>query len=453
MSELTETDSPQYQPGQLKEIVHSILKEAAESGASAAEAGISIESGLNVTVRMGEVETVEHNRDKGMGVTVYFGKRKGTSSTTDFSPKALEDTVRAACSIARYTAEDEFSGLADARLMATDIPDLDLCHPWKLSMDEAVDMATRCEAAARELDARIINSEGATLSSHQAYRAYANSHGFCGGYASTSHSLSCAVIGQDADGQGGMQRDYWYDVSRDRSQLDSAESIGQTAARRTLRRLNGRRIRTMQTPVIFAADIANGFWGHFISAIRGSSLYRQSSFLLDHLGKQVFSDNIHIQEQPHLKGAMGSAPFDSEGVATRQRLLVEDGILQGYVLDSYSARKLGMTSTGNAGGVHNLLIRPGEHDLEGLLKEMDTGLLLTEVMGQGVNIVTGDYSRGATGFWVEAGEIQYPVEEITVAGNLKELFMSVAAVGNDVETRSNIRTGSVLVDGMTVAGE
>jgi PmbA protein len=438
------------QPAELESLVQQILDEAKRLGASASEAGVSLEAGLSVTVRLGEVETLEYHRDRGVGVTVYFGQRKASASTSDFTPKAVRETVRAACDIARYTSEDDCAGLADAALMARDIPDLDLCHPWDVDATRAIEIAQRCEAAARTADERISNSEGATLSSHQGLRVYGNSHGFSGGYPSTRHSLSCSVIaGQDEQ----MQRDYWYTVARRHEEMEAAEQVGSIAAERTLRRLGGRKLGTRQVPIMFAAELATGLFRSFTGAIRGSSLYRKSSFLLDHLGKQVFPDFVHIHEQPHLRGALGSAPFDSEGVATRARDLVADGVLQGYVLDSYSARKLGMQTTGNAGGVHNLSVDSGALGFEALLREMNTGLLVTELMGQGVNMVTGDYSRGAAGFWVENGVIQYPVEEITIAGNLKDMFMAIVAIGNDIERRGNIRCGSVLIERMTVAGE
>lgn len=438
------------QPAELEALVKQVLDEAGKLGASSAEAGVSLEAGLSVTVRLGEVETLEYHRDRGVGVTVFFGQRKGSASTSDFAPHAVRETVRAACDIARYTSEDSCAGLADAALMAQDIPDLDLCHPWAIDAAGAIEIAQRCEAAARDADTRISNSEGATLSSHQGLRVYGNSHGFLGGYPSTRHSISCSVIAGREDQ---MQRDYWYTVARRHEEMEDAAQVGRMAAERTLRRLNGRKLGTCQVPVIFAAEIATGLFRSFIGAVRGSSLYRKSSFLLDHLGKPVFPDFVHIHEQPHLRGALGSAPFDSEGVATQARDLITGGVLQGYVLDSYSARKLGMQTTGNAGGTHNLTIDTGALDFAALLQEMGTGLLVTELMGQGVNMVTGDYSRGAAGFWVENGVIQYPVEEITIAGNLKDMFKSIVAIANDVERRGNIRTGSVLIERMTVAGE
>jgi PmbA protein len=432
-------------------VVEHVLAEAKKSGASAAEAGFNINQGLSVTVRLSEVETVEHTRDKGMGVTVYFGQRTGSASTTDFSPEALRETVRAACTIAKYTAEDDCSGLADAERLARDFPDLDLYHPWNPSMEQAIEQARTAETVARHVDPRITNSEGASLSTHEGLEVYGNSHGFLGTVAATRHSLSVSVIAQD---KGGMQRDYWYTTARQQQGLESPEAVGREAARRSLRRLGSRQLSTRECPVLFEAPVASSVLSHFVSAVRGASLYRQASFLLDGLGKPVFADFVRIHEQPHLKGAAGSTAFDGEGVATRARDLVRNGILEGYVLDSYSARKLKMTTTGNAGGVHNLTIDPGPDnlDLAGLLRHMHTGLLVTEMIGFGVNIVTGDYSRGAAGFWVENGEIAYPVEEITIAGNLREMFRHIRVAGNDVDTRGNLRSGSILIENMTVAG-
>ncbi len=438
-----------HNDAQLQELVHNILAEARAQGASAAEAGVSIETGLSVNVRLGEVETLEYNRDKGLGVTVYFGQRKGSANTSDFTPEAVRETVRAACGIAKYTAADEYSGLADAQLMAQDIPDLDLCHPWDINAEQAIELASECEGVARRLDARITNSEGASVSSHQGYRVYGNSHGFIGAYPSTRHSLSCAVMGGEGES---MQRDYWFSVARNSAELDSATEVGRRAAERTLRRLNGRRLSTCQSPVIFSAEVATGLLSHFISAIRGGALYRKATFLLDHLGKPVFPDFVHIHEAPHIKKGLGSAPFDNEGVATQARDIVQGGILQGYVLDSYSARKLNMSTTGNAGGVHNLTLESGALGFDELVKKMDRGLVVTELLGMGVNTVTGDYSRGAAGFWVEGGTVQYPVEEITIAGNLKDMFRRFVAVGSDVDTRGNLRSGSILIENMTVAG-
>jgi PmbA protein len=431
-------------------LMEDALREARALGASAAEVGASLEAGLEVAVRMGEVETLEHHRDRALGVTLYFGTRKGSASTTDFSPRSLAETVRAAAHIARHTAEDDCAGLADAALLARDIPDLDLFHPWAIGPDQAIAQATECESAARGLDARITNSEGASLSTHSGLRAYANSDGFCAGYRSSRHSLSCAVIGQDGEG---MQRDYWYSVSRDAGALEAPASVGRHAAERTLARLNPRRLSTRKAPVLFDANVAGSLIGHLLSAVRGGSLYRKASFLLDHLGKPVFPAFVRLHEAPHLRGALGSAPFDHEGVATRARDLVAGGVLQGYVLDSYSARKLGMQTTGNAGGVHNLTVEPGAEGLDALLKRMGTGLLVTELLGHGVNTVTGDYSRGAAGFWVESGVPAYAVDEVTVAGNLRGMFMNLVAAGKDLDLRGNIRCGSLLISEMTIAGE
>jgi PmbA protein len=439
----------QERQGRLEQLVNDLLSEARQQGATAAEAGVSSDAGLSLTVRMGVPETIEHTRDNGLGVTVYFGQRKGSASTSDLSPQAVKETVEAACNFAKYTSEDPCSGLADADMMATELPDLDLYHPWDLPVDEAIEQATRCESAAREEDSRIINSEGATLNTHSGVHVYGNSHGFIGGYPSSRHSLSCAVVGKEGEN---MQRDYWYTLSRLSGELDSAESVGRIAAQRTVSRLGARRLPTQQAPVLFQADVAVGLLRSFISAIRGSALYRKASFLLDHLDQQIFPDFVQIHEEPRLLRGLASAAYDNEGVATVNRTYISDGVLQSYVLDSYSARKLGLQTTGNAGGVRNLRIGCGTLDRAALLTKMDRGLLVTELMGQGVNMVTGDYSRGAAGYWVENGEIQYPVEEITIAGNMKEMFMGLQEVGSDVETRSSVQTGSWLIDHMMIAG-
>lgn len=433
----------------LERVVDRLLAEAKAQGATSADADVSIVKGLSVNVRLGEVETVEFNKDRGLGITVYFGKRKGSASTSDFSDDAIAKTVAAACGIAKYTAEDPCNGLAEAVLMAHGFPDLDLYHPWEMDAERAIELAQVCEAAARGLDARITNSEGASVSTHEGLRLYGNTHGFTGAYPTSRHSISCSVIAQDGES---MQRDYWYTSARRPKELYEPESIGRRAAERALRRLGGRRVKTAKIPVVYAADVASGLLSHLLAAIRGDSIYRRSSFLLDKLGEAIFPNFIDIVEQPHLKGALGSAPFDAEGVVTRDRHFVRGGILESYVLDSYSARKLGMKTTGNAGGVRNLTLTSGQQDLAGLLRTMHTGLLVTELMGQGVNKVTGDYSRGAAGFWVENGEIQYPVEEITIAGNLKEMFMGIREVGNDIEPQRSTRCGSILIEQMTVAG-
>jgi len=447
MSDKIDPDYPAQQ--ELESLVAEALKLAQKKGATNAEAGMSFASGLNVTVRMGEVETLEYNRDRSLGVSVYLGQHKGSASTSDWSAKALEDTVEAACAIARHTGEDPYAGLADEDRMATEILDLDLCHPWEISAEQAIEQAKECEDEARANE-QITNSEGATVSTRMGTNVYGNTNGFLAGYTGTRHSMSCSVI---ADDNAGMQRDYWYTIARDANDMETAEAVGKKAAQRTMARLNARKLKTATVPVVFQAEVATGLFQHLIRAISGGNLYRQSSFLLDYIGRKIFPDFMQIQEQPHLKKHLGSASYDSEGVATRQRSIVDDGVLQGYVLSSYSARKLGMETTGNAGGVHNLQVLPGEKDLHGLLAEMDNGLLVTELMGQGINIVTGDYSRGAAGFWVENGEIQYPVEEITIAGNLRDMFEHIVQVGTDVDMRGNVQTGSVLIESMTLAGE
>lgn len=430
-------------------IAEQVLAKAQQQHASACEVGLSLSEGLSVTVRLGETETLEHHRDRSLAITVYKDKRKGSVSTGDLSEAAVRESVEKACSIAGFTGADPYAGLADAELMAGTINDLDLYHAWELSSEDAIELATRCEAAATGTEG-ITNSEGATVTRYGGCALYANSHGFIGGYAGTRHSVSCAVIAGTNDT---MQRDYWYDTARDASAMASIEQIGHIAAERTLRRVGARKIKTCRAPVIFSPETARSLLGHFIAAISGSALYREASFLLDKKGSRIFPAFISISEQPHLLQALGSAPFDNEGVATVTRTLVSEGVLQDYVLDSYSARKLGTVTTGNAGGVHNLVINPGLQSPDDLVKSMNKGLLVTELIGHGVNIVTGDYSRGATGFWVENGEIQYPVEEITIAANLRDMFNSVMAVGNDVDTRGNIRSGSILVDNITVAGD
>ena len=436
--------------GPLEDVVTRALEEARRQGASSAEADASMSQGLSATARMGDVETIENNRDKSLSVSVYFGQRTGSASTTDMSPEAISKTVAAACSIASRTAEDDCGGLADADRMATEFPDLEIWHPWNPTAEQAIDIAMQCEQAARDHDARITNSEGATVSSHEGVGVYANSHGFLGTRYGTRHSLSCAVIAGNDDG---MERDYWYSIKRDRNNLEGAEEIGIKAAQRSVQRLGARKIKSCQAPVLFEAPVASSLLGHLGSAINGGSLYRKSSFLLDHCGKLIFPAHININDKPFMRGALGSASFDSEGVATQERELVHHGVLEGYLLNSYSARKLGMQTTGNAGGAHNMVIEPGQHDFDSLVRKMGTGLLVTELIGFGVNNVTGDYSRGAAGFWVENGEIAYPVSEITIAGNLKDMFMQIMEVGTDVLQRGTNRTGSILIENMTIAGE
>jgi PmbA protein len=434
----------------LKQVVEDLLHEARRQGADAAEAGVSAQTGLSVTVRLGETETIEHTSDNGLGITVYFGHRKGSANTTDLRPEAVRESVAAACRIAKYTSEDPAAGLADPDLMATEIPDLDLFHPWEIDADEAAAIACRCEGAARESDPRISNSEGATLYTQRSSFVYGNTHGFVGGYPTSRHSLSCAVIAREGED---MQRDYWYDSSRLPGEIDAPEAIGRRAAERTIARLNGRKLGTRECPVLFRADIAPSLLRSLFGAIRGHAVYRKSTFLLDQVGAQIFPDWVTISEDPLKPRGQASAPFDNEGVATRHRELVSGGVLQGYLLDSYAARKLGLQSTASAGGVRNAAINSTGQSFDELMRTMGSGLVITELMGQGTNLVTGDYSRGAAGFWVENGEIQYPVEEITVAGNLREMFKGLAAVGRDDDVPGSIRTGSWLFERMTVAGD
>ncbi|MEI7575014.1 MAG: metalloprotease PmbA [Methylotenera sp.] len=439
-----------YSLDEIKQMSEDVLKVAKNLGASAAEAELSLSIGQNVSVRLNEVENIEYNRDKGMSVTVYFGQQKGHASTSDLTQQALKDTVAAACNIAKYTAKDEFCGLADADLMAKNILDLDLHHPWNISVDEAIVLAKECEAAALSVDARITNSEGASVSTGEGYFAYSNSHGFTGGYPSSRHGVSCSVIAESEDS---MQRDYWYSTARASEDIQIAADIGRLAGERAVRRLNSRKISTCQVPVLFEAPLASGLISTLINAISGGSLYRKSSFLLDSLGKQVASPLLNIVENPHLKKGLASSPFDNEGVATQARQLVKEGVLQGYVLGSYSARKLGMKTTGNAGGNHNLIVQSGANDFSGMLKQMGTGLLVTELLGTGVNMVTGDYSRGAAGFWVENGVIIHPVEEITIASNMADMLKMIVGIGTDVVIQGSKQVGSILIERMTVACE
>ncbi len=434
------------------ESLNSLLSKAVEyariNGADQVEVAASNDKGYSVTARLGEVETVEHHNQRAMGVTVYRGKAKGSASTNIVTQEAINRTIDSALEIAKFTAEDECSGLADAELMACDYPQLDLDHPWAIEPDKALQQAIRCEEVARD-DKRIVNSEGASVSSISTQLSYANSHGFVGEYRGTRHSVSCSVIAGDDKG---MQRDYWYSVDRNANNLEGIESIGAMARERTVRRLGGRGMKTCSAPILFEPTLARSLVGHLFSAISGGALYREASFLLDSINKQILPDWLSITEDPHMMGGLGSVPFDNEGVRTQSRNVVEQGVLQGYVLSSYSARKLGMQTTGNAGGVHNVRMTDSGKSPQELLKDMGKGLLVTELIGHGVNTVTGDYSRGASGFWVENGEIQYPVEEITIAGNLTDIFMNIAAIGNDVDGRGNIQCGSILVENMTIAG-
>ena len=439
---------PQALPD-LQAQVEQIIAEARRQGASACEVAVSMEQGLSTTVRQGEVETVEFNRDQGFGITLYVGQRKGSASTSASGEAAIRETVAAALAIAKHASEDDCAGLADAALMARELSDLDLYHPWAITPEQAVELALACEAAAFATDKRISNADGTSLSTHQGCRVYGNSHGFVGGYASTRHSLSCVMI---AEGEGQMQRDYWYDVNRQGELLADSLSIGRKAAERSVARLGARPVPTCEVPVLFAAELATGLFGHFLAAISGGNLYRHSSFLEGALGQRLFPEWLKLDERPHIPRAMGSATFDGDGLATYAKPFVAGGELVSYVLGTYSGRKLGLPSTANSGGVHNLFVSHGDEDQQALIKRMGRGLLVTELMGQGLNLVTGDYSRGAAGFWVENGEIQFPVQEVTIAGNLKDMFRQIVAVGSDLELRGNIRTGSVLIERMTVAG-
>jgi PmbA protein len=436
-------------PEELEDIIASTLAEARKRGVDQAEVAVSHDIGLAATVRLGDVESLEYTNDRGIGITVYCGSRKGSASTSDVSGDAIREAVGKACTFANYTAEDKYSGLADADRMCTDVPDLDLEHPWDLDATAAIDLAMACEASALGYDKRISNSEGATVWTNRGVRAYGNTHGFIGSYAKTSHTLSCAVLGS-ADGD--MERDYYYSSTRDPADLETAESIGVKAATRALQRLGARKLKTTRAPVVFTPELARGFIGHAMGAISGSAQYRRSSFLLDAAGERIFPEFISVEERPHIPKGLASVPYDGEGVATCDRDIVTDGVLQGYILSSYSARRLGLETTANAGGAQNLIVPGNAEGLEALLAEMGTGLLVEELIGQGVNTVTGDYSRGAVGHWVENGEISHPVHEVTIAGNLRDLYARIVAVGRDQDLRGGIRCGSILVDEMTIAG-
>ena len=431
-------------------LTRDILASARSMGANEAEVDVGTGTGFSVTVRLGEIEKIEHERDKSLNLTVYMGKHKGSASTSDFSKRAVAETVSAACTIASHASEDPFTGLVEKKFMTGNVPDLDLFHPWELTPEQAVEMALECENAARAADSHITNSDGAVVSTYSGEHVYGNTNEFTGGWKWSSHMIDCTVI---AGSENRMQRDGWYSKCRDYRDLESLESIAREATRRTVSKLGARQISTRSVPVLFEAPVASGLFSAFITAVSGSSLYRRASFLLDKLDQKIFPEHIHIHEEPHLKKALGSAPFDNDGVATKPRDIVVEGILRGYFLSAYSARKLGMETTANAGGVHNLVIEPGKQCLAEMIKTMHKGLLITDMIGFGVNQVTGDYSRGASGFWVEQGEIAYPVEEVTVAGNLADMYRNIALTGNDVDPRGNILTGSVLVEGMTVAGE
>ena len=450
MTQLSPTqDRSNDELDRLAQLAEDVIRRARAAGASQAEVAASIDTGLNVNVRLGEVETVEHTRDRGFGLTVYFGQRKGSASTADLNPDSIQATLEQACAIARYTEEDPAAGLADPSRMATQFPDLDLWHPWRIETDQAIELGKQIEDAGRA-HAGITNSDGASVQMGESLAVYANSHGFVGRERGTRHSLSVALIAGDDDG---MQRDYWYDSVRSAEDFMSAQALGDKAAQRTLARMGARSLSTRQAPVLFTPDVARGLIGHLIGAVSGGALYRRASFLLDHAGKQVMPSWMNIVERPFVMRGQGSGSFDAEGVATRDSSLIENGVLARYVLGSYSARKLGLESTGNAGGIHNMIVQPGQDDFAGMLKRMGTGLVVTEVMGQGVSTITGDYSRGAAGFWVENGQIAYPVEEITIAANLRDMYANIVAVGADVDHRSHLLTGSILLEQMTIAGE
>ena len=441
---------PSARLDELSTLAEDVLRRCRERGASQAEVGLDEDAGLSANVRMGEVETIEYNRDRGLSLTVYFGQRKGSASTADLDPASIALTIEQACAIARFTEQDPCAGLADAAPMARELPDLDLWHPRELDADQAVSLALRAEAAGRALDKRLGNSDGASTGLSSGIAVYANSHGFTGREQGTSYSISCSLIAGQGDA---MQRDHWYDGGCRFEDLADPESIGRRAGERALARLSPRSVKTGSYPVLFAAEVARSLFGHLLSAVSGSALYREASFLIDHLGKPVMAPGIDVIERPHLRRGHRSAAFDNEGVATFDNPLVQDGVLRRYVLSSYSARKLGLATTANAGGVHNIEVRTGSADQAALIRGMGRGLLVTELMGQGVNLISGDYSRGAAGFWIENGEIAWPVDEVTIAGNLREMLLGIQAIGCDIDRRSATAVGSTLIGAMTVAGQ
>ncbi|MDG1732041.1 MAG: metalloprotease PmbA [Thalassotalea sp.] len=447
---MAQIESIDHSISQVKERVAKVLELATKLGADSVEVSMSKQQGLSVSTRLGEVDTVEFTNDGALGLTVYKEGRKGSASTADLSEQALEQSVQAAINIAKYTSVDEFSGLADKELLAFTAKDLDLYHPANISTEKAIAIATEAEMAALEYDKRLTNSDGANFASFEGFKVYGNSHGQLLGYPSTRHSLSCMMIASEGDD---MQRDYSYAVTRDYNDLSAPKIVGVESAQAAISRLDSKKLATGKVPVMFRADIANSLFGHFIAAISGGNLYRDSSFLLNSIGKEVFSSHLNISERPHILKGLASSSFDGEGVATHDREIITDGVLQSYLLTSYSARKMGLTTTGNAGGIHNWQISANGGDFDAMLKTLGTGLLVTELMGQGVNIVNGDYSRGAAGFWVENGEILYPVAEITIAGNLTDIFKSVVATGADYDERGSIRTGSIIIEEMQVSGQ
>ncbi|CUS47437.1 MAG: family U62 peptidase [Idiomarinaceae bacterium HL-53] len=430
--------------------VQEALKQATKLGATAAECALNYSRGLSVSTRLAEIETVEFNQDGSLGISVYRGQKKGNASTADLSPEAIAAAIEKACEIAKWTEADSYAGLAPKELMAQEYPELELFYEADQSPEYASEMALRCERAMLAADERIVNSDGASFSSHCGFRLYGNTHGFLGHYLSSRQSLSCMPIAKEGDR---MERDYAYTLARNPALLNTPEAVAKEAVEATVNRLGARKLQTMTAPVLFHSDVAHGLFGHFVSAISGGNLYRKTSFLLDQLGEQIFPSWLTIHENPHIKGGLASSPFDHEGLATHERDIIAGGELQTYLLASYAARRLGMEPTGHAGGIHNWLVSHGSDDFDALCKRMDTGLVVTELMGQGVNMVTGDYSRGASGFWVENGEIQFPVTEVTIAGNLKDMFMNIAAIGSDVDLRHGVQSGSVLIESMKIAGE
>lgn len=443
-----ESVGPQAIP-ELKKQVEKILAAAKQQGATACEVAVSVQQGLATSVRQREVETVEFNRDQGFSITVYQGQQKGSASTTVTGDDAIQKTVAAALAIAQHASPDEYAGLADKELMAKEFPDLDIWHPWDLSPAQAIEMALECEAAAFATDPRISNADGSSVNTDVGCTVYGNSHGMIAGQAGSRHSISCVMI---AEAEGQMQRDYWYDYGRRADLLADAASIGRIAAQRTVSRLGARSVPTCDVPVLFSAELAGGLFGSLLGAISGGNQYRNASFLVGALGQTLFPEWFTLDERPLLKGGLSSSAFDGDGLATYAKPFIENGVLVNYMLSTYSGRKLGRPSTANSGGARNVFVTHGEDDQAALLKKMDRGLLVTELMGQGLNMVTGDYSRGAGGYWIENGEIQFPVQEVTIAGNLRDMFQNIVAIGNDVDRRGSICTGSVLIERMKVAG-
>jgi len=434
----------------LIDVAAQALECARNSGASMADVSVSQGQGLSVSVREGDLETIEHHRNKGMEIRVFIDGCSGNTSSSDFTEKEIQASVQSACNIARYTEKDEYNGLAEPEFMATEFLDLDLHHPWNRTLDDSIEVARRCENAALEFDRRITNTEGGALNCFDGISVYANSHGFCGVTKSSRHGISCCVISGTGDE---MQRDYWYDSRRVPDELTEPEAVGRKAAERTVNRIGARKLPTGEYPVVFEAPIAQTLVSHLISAIQGAGLFKKSSFLHDRLGQRIFPEFMHVQEHPHLPRGVGSANYDGEGVATSNNTIIDEGVLTSFVLDSYTARKLGKNTTGNAGGVHNLMVSSTvDYRLEGLLETMDRGILVTELSGFGINMVTGDYSRGAFGYWVEGGQVQHPIKEFTIASNLNDIFMEIQAIGNDVLENRNIRTGSILLNKITAAG-